>query len=116
MQSTSIQWAAHTLSDHGYEILSPPEQVLQTAWSHVYRFKTNQGVFYLKKVPALLFLEAKIIRILSSQFQAPVPLIFAENQDEHCFLMHDAGTLIHDFFQQNGFQDDAWVLILYIHQ
>ena len=51
----------------------------------VYRFKTNQGFVFLKKVPPALSLEPKIINILCKEFHANVPQIIARNQDNIVF-------------------------------
>lgn len=40
------------------------ETVVQTPWSSVVRIKTGNELFYLKTTPALIALEANIIKIL----------------------------------------------------
>lgn len=89
-----------------------PEKMLHTPWSEVYLFKTNHGFIFLKKVPSALSLEAKIIYILDKEFHASVPYIIAKNDEQHCFLMKDAGIPLYDYFKEN-FQED--ILIKTMH-
>jgi aminoglycoside/choline kinase family phosphotransferase len=101
MNSPHIQWAIETLNSSGYRLENTnPEIILETAWSQVYRFLTNRGFVYLKKVPPALWLEVNVIELLQEQFYAPVPHILAQNQENHCFMMRDAGVPVHDFFKQ----------------
>lgn len=113
MHSTSIIWALNTLQRLGYVIQNPsPEVILQTPWSHVYRFDTDQGYYYLKQVPPGLSLEPQVIHLLRESCGASVPVLIAENPQEHCFLMQDAGITLREFFKQ-GF--DAKLLITALH-
>ncbi len=101
MHSTSIIWALNTLQRLGYVIQNPsPEVVLQTPWSQVYRFDTDQGYCYLKQVPPGLSLEPQVIHLLRESCGASVPVLIAENPQEHCFLMQDAGIPLREFFKQ----------------
>lgn len=96
-----IQWAIDALHDKGYQVQSNVPDIIQdNPWSVVYRFKTNQGLIFLKQVPSELSLEPKVINILRSEFQANVPFIIAETQEQHCFLMKDAGIQLHHYFKQ----------------
>lgn len=107
--NTHIQWAIDTLSHQGYVIQNTtPEIIQQTPWSDVCRFLTNQGYCYLKKTPPALSQESMIINILHEQFHAHVPRIIADNPEQHCFLMHDAGIPLRKFFTQ-GFQPDVLI-------
>ncbi len=101
MKAPHIEWAICTLNDSGYYIETiKPELILNTAWSQVCRFQTKLGLIYLKKVPSALFLEANVIELLRKKFDAPVPHLLGQNQNQHCFLMQDAGIPLHDFFKQ----------------
>ncbi|KTD53469.1 Phosphotransferase enzyme family protein [Legionella santicrucis] len=107
-----IQWATEALHDLGYPLKTPiPEIVLETAWSKVYRFHTDLGWVYLKKVPQALALEPQVIKLLATQFKAHVPQVLAENTEHHCFLMQDAGIPLHDVFKQ-GFNADILIQTL----
>lgn len=87
-----IQWGHEYLFSNGYILISNrPENVQNTPWSYVARFITSQGNIYLKHTPPLLALEAKILKTLRIQFQAPVPELIAHNSKLNCFLMKDAG-------------------------
>lgn len=99
---TDLQWAVDVLSANGYKILIPSPDIIQkTPWSTVYRFSTDRGFVFLKDVPQALSLEPKVIDILRKEFNAPVPQLIANNPDEHCFLMQDAGIKLHEYFKEN---------------
>src|ERR1700722_12719055 len=109
-----IEWALNTLQKLGYSIQNTtPETILQTPWSSVYRFATQQGYCYLKKVPPALSLEVKVIDLLKQTCAASVPRLIANNPQEHCFLMQDAGIPLREFFKQTF---DAELLIRAIHE
>ncbi len=108
-----IEWALNRLQGLGYSIQNAtPEIILQAPWSSVYRFATQQGYCYLKKVPPALSLEVQVIDLLRQTCAAAVPKLIANNPQEHCFLMQDAGIPLREFFKQ-GF--DAELLIGAIH-
>jgi hypothetical protein len=58
-----IQWAAQYLADHQQSIILHYKCVADTAYSNVYRLETTTGIFYLKHVPAALFIESKVLAI-----------------------------------------------------
>lgn len=96
-----IEWAYSYLLSHGYNLLSNQvENVQDTPWSYVVRFATTEGYIYLKHTPELLALEATIIQIFHSQFNASVPKIIANNPKLHCFLMQDAGESLRKILKQ----------------
>jgi hypothetical protein len=96
-----IQWAINILNKNGYQIQKTiPDIIQDTPWAVVTRFETDQGLVYLKKVPPLLSIEPKIITVLYEEFHAHVPRIIADNQEEHCFLMNDAGIQLHEYFKK----------------
>lgn len=102
MDQSHLQWAIKQLNESGYQLLSQiPNTVQNTPWSQVYRFNTNHGFVFLKKVPPALAVEAKIIDILCDKFHAHVPHIIAKSYEQHCFLMHDAGIQLNAFFKEN---------------
>lgn len=110
MTSTCIEWALKILQNLGYSIQNnTPKTILQTPWSCVYRFDTEQGYVYLKQVPPALSAEAKVINSLRQIGTASVPILIADNPEQHCFLMRDAGIQLEEFFTQNLF--DANILI-----
>ncbi len=102
MNNLHQQWAVKILKEKDYQIHSSvPEVIQNTPWAEVCRFNTNKGFIYLKRAPPLLSIEANIIHLLYKEFQAKVPLLIAENATLHCFLMHDAGIQLHQYFKQN---------------
>ncbi len=112
MQSC-IKWALNTLQELGYSIQSrTPEIILQAPWSSVYRFATQQGYCYLKKVPPALSLEVQVIDLLRQTCSASVPKLIAHSSQEHCFLMQDAGIPLREFFKQ---EFDSELLMGAIH-
>lgn len=107
-----FKWAVNVLYAKEYQVLSTiPEIVQDKPWSIVYRINTNKGLVFLKKVPEALALEASIIDVLHKAFHAPVPRIIADNQEQHSFLMLDAGIQLHEYFQEN-FCADILIKIL----
>lgn len=109
MSLASIEWALAVLQSFGYVThRRDPETVQNKPWSCVYRFSTDQGDFYLKQVPSALSLEADVIQMLQVTCAAPVPSVVANNPNEHCFLMKDAGIPLREFFKQ-GFDVNIFV-------
>lgn len=88
-----VDWGRQYLLSNGYILkVHQPKIVQSTPWSYVVKFTTNNGLIYLKHMPALLSLEATIIKTLHNQFHAPVPHVIAVNDQLNCFLMSDAGV------------------------
>jgi hypothetical protein len=101
MSLTSISWAFTILQDLGYRIQNPvPQAILQTPWSSVYRFDTDQGSLYLKQVPSGLSKEPQVIHLLQKACGAPAPIVIADNPELYCFLMQDAGMALREYFKQ----------------
>lgn len=102
MDNTCIEWAIHTLKNNGYQVDTPtPETIQNTPWSEVSRLHTNKGFIFLKKVPRALSIEPKIILILHKEFHANVPHLVAVNHEQLCFLMHDAGIPLYEYFKES---------------
>ena len=104
-----INWAENFLQESGYKINNPFQVIQDTPWSCVVKFSTDQGFIYLKTTPPALSIESSVIKILHEQCHADVPVIIADNQKEHCFLMKDSGIRLHDFFKQEKFQAELFV-------
>lgn len=112
MKNLHLEWAIQEINNNGYEISSPvPDIIQKNEWSTVYRFQTNRGFIFLKKVPPALSGESKIIDVLSKEFHAPVPSIIAVNDKENCFLMHDSGVPLHQAFKEN-FKEDVFIKMM----
>ncbi|HAT9060313.1 TPA: aminoglycoside phosphotransferase family protein [Legionella pneumophila subsp. pneumophila] len=95
-----IKWGCTYLSSHNYTLKSNlPENVQNTPWSYVVRFKTSDGYIYLKHTPEMFALEPKIIQILHEQFHASVPMVIARNTELNCFLMKDAGKPLREILK-----------------
>jgi hypothetical protein len=100
-----LKWATEWLVSKGYSLQSLPETVARTPWSNVIRIPTTKGDIYLKQTPAPLFLEPKIMQLLTNQLLANVPLVIARNDDLHCFLMKDGGQSLRQYLKTE-FQPD----------
>jgi aminoglycoside/choline kinase family phosphotransferase len=108
-----ITWAIETLKKQGYSLSASftPELIKNEPYSEVSRFSTQQGNVYLKKTPPALAIEMSVIQLLKEKFHIAVPTITAENHEESCFLMEDAGVSLRAFFKQ-GFNADILVSVL----
>jgi hypothetical protein len=92
----ALEWAMTALQQTKLNT----EIVVKTPWSSVVRINTGNELFYLKITPALIALEADIIKIMHDQFRAPVPTVIAHNPELHCFLMKDAGTSLRSILKK----------------
>ncbi len=102
MENAHIQWAHDVLKKQNYQIQCKiPDIVQDNPWSTVYRFKTNKGFVFLKKVPSALLLESSVITLLRTEFHANAPIIIANNQEQQCFLMKDAGIQLHHYYKKS---------------
>ena len=76
-----IEWAIKLLKEQGHQIHTAiPDIIQDTPWAAVYRFTTDQGNIFLKKVPPALSLEPAIINLLHHDFHAHVPCTIAKNE------------------------------------
>lgn len=95
-----FKWATDYLMSKKYSLEHLPEIVQETPWSNVFRFTTSKGDVYLKQPAPLLAQEAKVLQILTHQFNASVPAVIAINDDLHCFLMQDAGLSLRKYLKR----------------
>ncbi|MGQ3889110.1 phosphotransferase [Legionella sp. CNM-1927-20] len=87
----ALQWAIQYLSSWvGCEQISS-HRVVNTPYSVVTKLETNQGVFYLKQTPELLFKESKTLTFLNVKKFRNIPEIIAENVELYCFLTTSCG-------------------------
>ncbi|HYF97743.1 MAG TPA: phosphotransferase [Coxiellaceae bacterium] len=98
-----LKWATEYLISKRYFLQRSPEIIVETPWSKVILFPTLKEDVYLKQTPPSLFLESKILKLLSDQFHVSVPIIIADNDELHCFLMKDAGQSLRKYLK-NEFQ------------
>lgn len=94
-----IKWSTDCLTSKGYSLRHLPEIVVETPWSNVIRFSTSSKDVYLKQTPPSIFIEPKIMQLLTNQFHARVPVVIAINDDLHCFLMEDAGQTLRKYLK-----------------
>ena len=100
------KWALEQITSLGFSVPDDDvENILDTPWSYLARYKTTGGLIYLKATPELFFLEPAIIQLLRDKFNASVPVVLATNPELNCFLMQDAGHnlrgLLKDNFDEN---------------
>jgi len=67
--------------------------MIQTSYSDVYQIETARGIFYLKQVPEILFLEPKMLVFLNDQGFQNIPKLITQNDMLHCFLMTSCGNI-----------------------
>lgn len=104
-------WAIETMKKQGCNITVSLELIQKAPWSEVTRLSTPNGHFYLKKTPSALFLEVDVIQLLRKNFSISVPTVIAENRQENCFLMYDAGISLRTFFKE-GFHQATLIKVL----
>ncbi len=92
----SLAWAKTCLKTMGYDPQSPFTLVRNMPWSSVYKVLTSIGTIYFKQMPPSFAIEATLINTLSTKFPTQVPKIIGYNAELHCFLMTDAGIVLHD--------------------
>ena len=100
-----FKWATDFLVSQRYSFEHSPEIVQETPWSNVFRFTTSKGDVYLKQPAPLLAQEAKVLQLLTHQFNASSPVVIAINDDLHCFLMQDAGLSLRKYLKSEFHPD-----------
>jgi len=97
----ALQWGMQYLTSKKLSI-GDYKKVAHTPYSVVYAIKTEEGnVFYLKKTPAALFLEPKVLDFLKKQKCKNIPEVLAKNSDLCCFLMTSCGDIsLHQLFKE----------------
>ncbi|MBN9288668.1 MAG: hypothetical protein BGO43_08885 [Gammaproteobacteria bacterium 39-13] len=93
-----FNWATNYLNLQGYSVLYSPETVVETPWSSVFRFSTSKGNVYLKQTAPSLFLEPKIMQLLT-ELHCGVPIVITINDELHCFLMKEAGESLREYLK-----------------
>lgn len=103
------QWGFDQLASLGLSVTdNDVENILDTPWSYLARYKTSSGFIYLKATPELFFLEPAIIQLLSKKFNASLPVVLAANPELNCFLMQDSGHNLRELLKDNF--DESLVL------
>lgn len=109
MKSQINQWALDHLASLGFSVTdNDVENILDTPWSYLARYKTSNGFIYLKATSKLFFLEPAIIQLLSNKFNASVPVVLSVSPELNCFLMQDAGYNLRELLKDNF--DESLVL------
>lgn len=87
----AIRWAKAFLEERGCLLQSEFVPVTIAPWSCVYRIDTSVGAIYLKQMPPVFSIEARLLLHLGVLFPNKVPEIVGHNDSLYCFLMFDAG-------------------------
>ena len=90
--SLALEWVVNYLTTNGIPILNQ-KRMIQTSYSDVYQIETARGIFYLKQVPEILFLEPKMLVFLNDQGFQNIPKLITQNDMLHCFLMTSCGNI-----------------------
>lgn len=92
-----IDWALAAL---GAPAAISADVVAETPWSCVIRIETAAGIFYLKKTPPGLWIEAEVLRFCQDELQLAVtPRLVAADRQRDCFLMQACGdTTLRAYF------------------
>ncbi len=87
-----VNWAQEVLQERGYAKPVDAESVVETAYSCVKKLSCGGEIFYLKRTPPMLFIEAEIINFLRKECGvASIPEIIGHNKLLGCFLMKSCG-------------------------
>ncbi len=99
MKHDQIEWAQEFLIQKGYEITATHQMIRSMPWSEVICFPTTQGKIYLKSMAKDFANEAVLLSFLSSIGIKHLVQILGIREDEHCFLMRDAGSPMRDILK-----------------
>ena len=99
MNNTLLSWCVETLESRDIKINST-KTVVSTPWSDVYCFNTNNGLYYLKRTPKDLFIEAKVFEKLNLYFPLNCPKLIAQNQELCCFITKGTGMPLRKYLQE----------------
>lgn len=87
-----IDWAYRVLDTDAAEIAA--EVIVKTPWSCVIRIEAPAGVFYLKKTPPDLWIEAAVTRFCTETLALDcTPRLRAADKTLGCFLMESCGDV-----------------------
>ncbi len=83
-----VSWAASCLEDD----IKSAEEIVSTAYSLVLKLKTANGVYYLKRVPQALFIEATTLDLLARACNVDAaPRLIAQNPALRSFITNSCG-------------------------
>jgi hypothetical protein len=80
MNNALHAWAIEILKSRDIKIKNI-NSVISTPWSDVYCFQTDDGLYYLKRTPKDLFIEAKVFEKINLYFPGDCPRLIALNQE-----------------------------------
>lgn len=104
-KQTLVSWAQGQISAE----ITLVEEIAVTAFSFVLKLHTSEQIYYLKKTPPKLYIEASVVNILNNVCACKnVPLILAHDDALECFLMPSCGdytlrTLFKEHFMPEPF-------------
>jgi Phosphotransferase enzyme family len=94
-----LSWSIEALKSRDIKIENI-NMVVSTPWSDVYCFNTNNGLYYLKRTPKDLFIEAKVFEKLNLYFPLDCPKLIAQNQELCCFITNGTGIPLRKYLQE----------------
>ncbi len=108
---SEISWARPILNKNNKALLV--ETTVETKYSTVHKLLQGDQFYFLKKVPAKLYLEPIIVKYLISFGCQCLPNIIGVNDGLHCFLMKSSGDLTLKAFFENRLDKNLLENILY---
>jgi len=99
MSNKLLCWVEELLKSRDIKIKNI-NTVVSTPWSDVYCFHTNDGLYYLKRTPKDLFIEAKVFEKLNLFFPLDCPKLIALNQELCCFITKGTGMPLRKYLQE----------------
>ncbi len=100
-----LDWAASAIGAG----LDSVEDIAVTPYSHVARLRAAGKTYYLKKTPPALFIEAKILQLLSVDCAGMIPALVAEDAATRCFILQPCGDETLRSFFKNGFNSETFL-------
>lgn len=94
-----LSWSIEALKSRDIKIENI-NMVVSTPWSDVYCFNANNGLYYLKRTPKDLFIEAKVFEKLNLYFPLDCPKLIAQNQELCCFITNGTGIPLRNYLQE----------------
>ncbi len=85
-------WIAKQVTQQGYTMVAPIEQLHIRAWSTVLRVSTSDGLLYFKAVAPGFAYELALTQFLSTHWPKCIPHVLAVDTERRWMLMKDAGS------------------------
>lgn len=110
-----VAWIMEQLSEYGYQLRTPVEQVHVRVWSCVLRVPTTGGDLYFKSASSAFAYEPALTAELAKLWPAFLPVVLAVDTERHWMLMEDAGVTLRKSEQGANVQTWENMLELFAH-